>query len=207
MEFSCAKCPGLVLRSQGEKKIHKSYHKALANRQEVVKGEGGWHGKVEGCQEEKMGDQEAGGGEEAGGHDQEAGGRGQEAGGHGHEAGGYGQEAGGRGQEAGGHGQEAGGYGQEAGGRGQETGGHGQDAGEHGKEDRGRGHEAGVGGQEAGAGGGGHIKQVKQDGVPDIGGEKANQSCSRKRKVLLLLCNAHTTPQRINLFLLYALLF
>ena len=172
MEFSCAKCPGLVLRSQGEKKIHKSYHKALANRQEVEKGAGGWHGKVEGCQEEKMGDQEAGGGEEAGGHD---------------------QEAVGRGQEAGGHGQEAGGYGQEAGGRGQEAGGHGQDAGEHGKEDRGRGHEAGVGGQEAGAGGGGHIKQVKQDGVPDIGGEKANQSCSRKRKVLLLLCNAHTT--------------
>ena len=151
MEFSCAKCPGLVLRSQGEKKIHKSYHKALANRQEVEKGAGGWHGKVEGCQEEKMGDQEAGGGEEAGGHDQEAGGRGQEAGGRG------------------------------------------QDAGEHGKEDRGRGHEAGVGGQEAGAGGGGHIKQVKQDGVLYIGGEKANQSCSRKRKVLLLLCNAHTT--------------
>ena len=179
MEFSCAKCPGLVLRSQGEKKIHKSYHKALANRQEVEKGAGGWHGKVEGCQEEKMGDQEAGGGEEAGGHDQEAVGRGQEAGGHGQEAGGYGQEAGGRGQEAGGHGQEAGGYGQEAGGRGQE--------------DRGRGREAGVGGQEAGAGGGGHIKQVKQDGVLYIGGEKANQSCSRKRKVLLLLCNAHTT--------------
>ena len=159
MEFSCAKCPGLVLRSQGEKKIHKSYHKALANRQEVEKGAGGWHGKVEGCQEEKMGDQEAGGGEEAGGHDQEAVGRGQEAGGHGQEAGGYGQEAGGRGQE-----------------------------------DRGRGREAGVGGQEAGAGGGGHIKQVKQDGVLYIGGEKANQSCSRKRKVLLLLCNAHTTP-------------
>jgi hypothetical protein len=158
MEFSCAKCPGLVLRSQGEKKIHKSYHKALANRQEVEKGAGGWHGKVEGCQEEKMGDQEAGGGEEAGGHDQEAVGRGQEAGGHGQEAGGYGQEAGGRGQE-----------------------------------DRGRGREAGVGGQEAGAGGGGHIKQVKQDGVLYIGGEKANQSCSRKRKVLLLLCNAHTT--------------
>ena len=122
MEFSCAKCPGLLLRSQGEKKKHKTHHKNGQKAVKCVKGAGVWHGNVGGGQDEGMGDQEAGVGQLAGGGGHEARGGGQEAGGGGQDAGGGGQDAGGGGQDAWGGGQVAGGSYQEAGEGGQEAG-------------------------------------------------------------------------------------
>ena len=109
MEFKCSKCPGLLLRSQGEKKKHKNFHKDIGDEHEAVKGANGCHGKVAGGQKASGSGQ--GGGQEAVGGGQEAAGAGQEAVGGGQEAGGGGQEARGGGQEAEGVGQGTGGGG------------------------------------------------------------------------------------------------
>ena len=114
MEFKCSKCPGLIIRSQGEKKKHKNYHKDLNEEQENVKGDGVWHGEA------------VGGGLEAVGGDQEAEGGGQEAKGGGQEAVGGDQEVEGNRQEAAGSDQEAEGGGQEAEGIRKETWGEGE---------------------------------------------------------------------------------
>ena len=46
MVLKCSKCPGLLLRSQGEKKKHKkNSHRDLSEEQEVVKGAGDCDGK------------------------------------------------------------------------------------------------------------------------------------------------------------------
>ena len=86
MVIKCSKCPGLLLRSQGEKKKHKNYHKDLSEEQEVVKGAGDCDGK-------QIGDQEhEGDGQEHEGDGQDGGVGGQEAGSGGLETGWVGQD-------------------------------------------------------------------------------------------------------------------
>ena len=50
MNFKCSECPGLLLRSLGEKKQHKKYHKASIKEQETVKGAGSCDGREGGDQ-------------------------------------------------------------------------------------------------------------------------------------------------------------
>ena len=128
MEFKCSKCPGLIIRSQGEKKKHKNYHKDIDEEQETVKGDGVWHGEAVGGGLEAVGGEleVEGDGQEAGGSDQEAEGGGQEAKGGGQEAVGGDQEVEGNRQEAAGSDQEAEGGGQEAEGIRKETWGEGE---------------------------------------------------------------------------------
>ena len=66
MNFKCSECPGLLLRSLGEKKQHKNYHKASIKEQETVKGAGSCDGRAGGdqgaagdSQEDVIGGQEA----------------------------------------------------------------------------------------------------------------------------------------------------